>query len=103
MAQPFTASVPHKLGREEATRRLQSGLTTVRDRFASHVEIVEERWTDGHLDFRVAVMGQHASGTLDVLDEAVNLSVELPFFLSMLANKAKDLVMKQGQILLEKK
>lgn len=103
MAQPFTASVPHKLGRAEATRRLQSGLGAVRDKFGQHVEILKETWTDDHLDFRVAVMGQHAEGTLDVADDAVHLAVELPFMLSLIANKAKDVIQKQGKLLLEKK
>lgn len=103
MAQPFTASVPHKLGQEEATRRLQKGLTAVREKFGQHVEIIEEKWTDAHLDFRVAVMGQHATGTLDVADEAVHLAVELPFVLSLIANKAKDMVQKQATLMLEKK
>ena len=103
MAQPFTASVPHKLGTAEATRRLQGGLSTVREKFGQHVEILEERWTDAHLDFRVAVMGQHASGTVDVADDAVHLAVELPFILSLIANKAKDVVQKQAKLMLEKK
>lgn len=103
MAQPFTASVPHKLGKEEATRRLQSGLSTVREKFGQHVQVLEESWTDAHLDFRVAVLGQHANGTLDVADDAVHLAVELPFMLSLIANKAKDVVQKQAKLMLEKK
>ncbi len=103
MSQPFTASVPHKLGRTEATRRLQSGLATTREKFGQHVQILDETWTDSHLDFRVAVLGKHAQGTVDVAEDAVHLSVELPFFLSMLANKAKELVQKQARLMLEKK
>lgn len=100
---PFTASIPHRLGKAEATRRLQAGLTTVRDRFGRHVTIVEEVWTAEHLDFRIAALGQAANGTLDVSDDAVMLSVELPFLLDMLARKAQDLIKKQGTLMLEKK
>lgn len=103
MAQPFTASVPHKLGKEEATRRLQGGLTAAREKFSQHVQIIEETWTGEHLDFRVAILGQNAQGTLDVADEAVHLAVELPLLLSMFANKAKEMIQKHGQTLLEKK
>lgn len=103
MAKPFTASIPHRLGKAEATRRLQAGLTTVRDRFSRHISIVEEVWTGEHLDFRIAALGQAASGTLQVTDEAVHLSVELPFMLDLVARKAKDLITRQGRLMLEKK
>lgn len=103
MAQPFTASVPHRLGQAEATRRLQAGLSTVRTRFARHVTLVEETWTGDHLDFQIIVLGQKAAGTLDVAEEAVHLSVELPFLLNLMAQKAKALIHKEGQLLLEKK
>ncbi|MFG1292957.1 polyhydroxyalkanoic acid system family protein [Xanthobacter versatilis] len=103
MVQPFTASIPHRLGKAEATRRLQVGLTTVRSRFGRHITILQEVWTGEHLDFHIAALGQTASGTLDVTDEAVQLSVELPFLLDLLARKAQDLIKKQGRLMLEKK
>lgn len=103
MAQPFTASIPHRLGQAEATRRLEVGLSTVRERFGRHISILEEVWTGGHLDFRIAALGQTASGTLDVIDDAVHLSVELPFVFDLVARKAKDLIARQGRLMLEKK
>lgn len=94
---------PHRLGKAEATRRLQAGLSTVRDRFSRHITITEEVWTGAHLDFRIAALGQSAAGTLEVADDAVHLSVQLPFMLDLIARKAKDVIQKQGRILLEKK
>lgn len=103
MGQPFTTSIPHRLGKVEATRRLQVGLTTVRSRFGRHISILQEVWTDEHLDFQIVALGQTAGGTLDVTEEAVHLSVELPFLLDLLARKAQDLIKKQGRLMLEKK
>ncbi|QRG08003.1 polyhydroxyalkanoic acid system family protein [Xanthobacter dioxanivorans] len=103
MGQPFTASIPHRLGQAEAVRRLQVGLTTVRDRFGRHITLLEEVWTGAHLDFRIAALTQTANGTLDVTDDAVHLSVELPFLLDLLARKAQGLIKKQGTLMLEKK
>lgn len=103
MSKPFTASVSHRLGKEEAARRLQSGLSGVRERFGQHFNVLEERWTDEHLDFHIAVLGQDARGTVDVDDEAVHLSVELPFLLNMMANKAKGMLKQQATLMLEKK
>ncbi|MFG1301639.1 polyhydroxyalkanoic acid system family protein [Xanthobacter sp. V3C-3] len=103
MGQPFTTSIPHKLGKVEATRRLQAGMTGVRERFGRHISILEEVWTDDHLSFRIAALGQTAQGTLDVTDDAIHLSVELPFLLDLAARKARDLITRQGRIMIEKK
>ncbi len=52
MAAPFVVSIPHQLGREEATRRLKAGLA----RAVSSVPVLnvdEERWEDNRMIFRV--------------------------------------------------
>ncbi|TCT05084.1 polyhydroxyalkanoic acid system family protein [Aquabacter spiritensis] len=103
MPQPITVSIPHRLGQAEATRRLQTGLSSVRSRFGDKLTVMEETWTGPHLDFRVAVMGQQASGRLDVVEDAVHLEVQLPWLLHVVAEKAKALIDRQGRILLEKK
>jgi hypothetical protein len=42
------------------------------------------------------------TGTIDVAEDHVRLKVQLPWLLSMLANKAKALGEKQGKLMLEK-
>ncbi|WP_127088184.1 polyhydroxyalkanoic acid system family protein [Aquabacter cavernae] len=103
MAQPLTVSIPHRLGKAEATRRLQTGLSSVRERFGDKLSVMQETWTGDHLDFRVAVMGHEAAGKLDVAEDAVHLEVTLPWLLHLMAEKAKALIDRQGRILLEKK
>ncbi len=101
--QPLTVSIPHKLGKDEAVRRIQGGAGTLREKFSSQVSILEETWTNEHLQFKVAAMGQQASGTIDVADDVVHLALELPYLLHIAAAKIKDLIQKQGNLLLEKK
>jgi hypothetical protein len=48
------------------------------------------------------MLGQTTTGTVDVAEDHVRLEVQLPWLLSMLANKAKALVEKQGKLMLEK-
>jgi len=103
MSKPLVVSIPHHLGRAEATRRLQKGLGEARQKFGSVVSFTDETWTGDHLDFKVAVMGQTVGGRLDVADEAVRLEVDLPWVLSVFADKAKAMLQKQGTLLLEKK
>ena len=103
MSQPLIVSIPHQLGKQEALRRLQTGLTKVRTTFGAHLAHVEDTWTGDHLDFRAAVLGQHVSGSMDVADDHVRLEVQLPWLLALLGEKAKGLIERQGHLLLEKK
>ena len=102
-SQPLIVSIPHHLGKQEAVRRLQAGLANVRTTFGQQLTLLEETWTDEHLDFRIGVLGQNVSGTIDVADDHVRLEVMLPWLLAMLAGKAKTLIERQGQLMLEKK
>jgi hypothetical protein len=103
MSKPVTVIIPHNLGREEALRRLQTGLATVSSRFAGHLIVGEERWSGDHLDFKVTALKQEVRGTIDVNPYDVTLAIELPWVLAMLAEKAKSLITRQGTLMLGKK
>ena len=102
MSAPLVVSIPHRLGREEATRRLKSGLT----RAASSVPVLkvdEERWEQDRMIFRIRALGQAASGYLDVADDHVRLEVTLPWLLQRFAEAAQIAIRKRGTLLLDKK
>jgi hypothetical protein len=103
MAEPLIVIIPHSLGKVEASRRLKSGFAGIRTAFGDRFSIVAEVWTEDHLEFRIGLFGQAATGTIDVSDEHVRLVVQLPWLLAKLAGKAKALIQKQGQLLLDKK
>lgn len=103
MSQPLTVSIPHRLGKEEAVRRLQSGLGKVRASYGHLLAVQEETWTENHLQFRVSALGQAASGTLEVFEDRVDLEVYLPWLLARLGGAIQPLVRKEGMLLLEKK
>jgi hypothetical protein len=103
MSAPLTVSIPHRLGKEEAVRRLKSGLGGVRSNYGHIFAVEEEIWTGDRLQFRVRALGQVASGTIDVADDHVNLEVFLPWLLAKVAAAIQPLVRKEGTLLLEKK
>lgn len=103
MSKPLSVSIPHHLGKDEAARRLKSGLTSARTHFAHLFTVQEENWTDDHLDFRVGALGQVLSGTIDILDDRVELKVVLPWLLAKLAQAIQPLIRKEGTLMLEKK
>ena len=103
MTKPLVVSIPHQLGAVEAQRRLQTGIEQIRQQYAGKFAVLEDRWSDRHLDFRVGIIGQSVSGTIDVAEDHVMLALQLPWMLAMVAEKAKGLIQKQGTLMLEKK
>jgi hypothetical protein len=103
MPKPLIVSIPHRLGKDEAVRRLKSGLASAQAGYSHLFTVQEEIWTGDHLQFRVSALGQAASGTIDVLEDQVNLAVYLPWLLAKVAAAVQPLVRKEGTLLLEKK
>ena len=102
MPGPLIVSIPHSLGREQATHRLQSGLS----RAAAHVPVLkvdEERWDGNRMVFRVRALGQAASGNVDVADDHVRIEVTLPFLLQGFAQIVQATIRERGKLLLTKR
>ena len=102
MSAPLIVSIPHRLGRDEAIRRLKAGLT----RAASSIPVLkvdEESWQDNRMIFRVRALGQAASGHLDVADDHVRLEVTLPWLLQRFAEAAQVAIRNRGKLLLTRR
>jgi len=102
MPQPLIVSIPHRLGRDEATRRLKGGLS----RAAASVPVLqvdEERWEGERMFFRVRALGQAASGQIDVAEDHVRLEVMLPWLLQKFAEAAQTVIRDRGKLLLTKR
>jgi hypothetical protein len=103
MSQPLLVSIPHRLGRQEATRRLKSGLSNARANYAQWLAIEEETWHGDSVQFRARALGQVAAGKVDVFDDHVQLEVTLPWLLAKFAEKLVPAIRKEGILMLEKK
>jgi hypothetical protein len=103
MSKPLVVSIPHRLGKDEALRRLKTGLGNAQANYGNLFAVQEEIWTGARLQFRVSALGQVANGSIDVADDHVNLEVYLPWLLAKLAAAIQPLVRKEGTLLLEKK
>lgn len=103
MSRPLTVTIPHNLGREAAHRRIQDGVAQLRTTYAGQFTVLDETWTGDKLDFRISALKQTVTGSIDVAETTVTVSVMLPLFLSMLAEKAKAAIQHRGQLMLEKK
>lgn len=104
MTQPITVNIPHSLGTAEAKRRIERGFGELGGSLpGGGFAQLKQSWTGDTMSFSAQVMGQSVSGTIDVLDAAVNLKLILPPFLAMLAGKIKGKIEQKGTLLLEKK
>jgi hypothetical protein len=103
MSKPLVVTIPHRLGKQEAARRLQTGLGEVASRLGHLFRMEEENWIGDRLQFRISVLAQPASGSVDVADDHVRLEVFLPWLLATLAEAAQPLIQREGTMLLEKK
>jgi hypothetical protein len=103
MSKPLLLMIPHRLGKDEAVRRLKTGLSGARTHFRHVLSIQEEIWTGDHLQFRVSALGQVATGTIEVTETSVRLEVMLPWLLAQLADKLQPLLRREGTSMLEKK
>jgi hypothetical protein len=102
MSAPLVVSIPHSLGREEAMRRLKTGLS----RATASVPVLsvdEERWEDNRMIFRVSALGQAATGHVDVAEDHVRVEVVLPWLLQRFAEVAQAAIRSRGNLLLTKK
>ncbi|KQW21496.1 polyhydroxyalkanoic acid synthase [Afipia sp. Root123D2] len=103
MVQPLIVSIPHKLGKDEAIRRMKDGLSTVNTKYAHLLQVNEEVWSGDRLAFQITAMRQQASGTIDVTDDHVRLEVTLPWLLAGIAHGAQAMIRERGLRMLEKK
>ena len=102
MTKPLIIVIPHKLGRAEARRRLETGIGSLKRKFASYMSEVEESWTGDRFAFSIKAAGQQVAGHLDVGEAQATIEVQLPWMLGMIAEKAKTFLQKEGTRLLSK-
>jgi hypothetical protein len=103
MTAPLVVSIPHRLGKDEAVRRLKSGLGRARTDFGHLMSVDQENWNGDRVAFQVRALGQSAGGTIDVADDHLRLEVTLPWLLAKFADRFVPAIRKEGALLLEKK
>ena len=100
MTQPIEVDLPHKLGKDEARRRIANNLHKLQEHIPGRAQ-VQCGWAADQLNLDVAAMGQSVTATIDVMDEKVRLKVLLPPMLGMFAGMIQAALKKKGDVLLE--
>src|SRR5690349_22145395 len=100
MTQPIEVDLPHKLGRDEARRRIANNIHKLQDHIPGGAQ-VQSGWSGDQLNLDVAAMGQAVAATIDVQESVVRLKVLLPGMLGMLSGVIQAALQKKGSVLLE--
>jgi putative polyhydroxyalkanoic acid system protein len=103
MTTPLTVSVPHRLGKEEAVRRLKGGMSQMATKLGALITIEQEVWEGDTLTFQMRGLGQRASGTIAVFEDTIRIDVMLPWLLAQLGERLLPVLKKETTLLLEKK
>lgn len=103
MAAPLRITLPHELGRIEARRRIDTGLSNLARQLPGGATVHDQRWDGNRLDFRLAALGRTVSGQVEVLDTSVTIDIELPGLLGKIVGAFTDRLRQAGQLLLTRR
>jgi hypothetical protein len=92
MGKLVSVDVKHSLGAAEAKRRVQEGIEALRQKYASHLSAVQIDWGETTADVSITTLGHIFKGALEFLPDLVRVSLELPWVLAMIAEKASGLI-----------
>ena len=103
MSDPVTVIVGHRLGKDEAVRRLREGFARTRGHLGPMIGFEQETWEGDTLRFVMRALGQTAPATVEVMEDALRIEVSLPWLLAKAATQLLPIVRKEATLLLEKK
>ena len=102
MSNPMTVDLPHKLGAEEARRRIERNVGKLTDHIPGGAT-VGSSWSGNRLHLDIGAMGQQVAADIDIREDIVRLTVTLPPALAFFGGMIEPLIRKQGAEMLEDK
>lgn len=100
MTNPIQVDLPHRLGAEEAKRRIDGGIGKLTSFIPGGGE-VRSAWTGDRLGLQVTAMGQEVNAQLDVRDTFVRLELLLPPALDFFRPVIESALRRKGADMLE--
>lgn len=100
MSQPIDVELPHKLGKDEARRRIANNVHRLQEHIPGGAK-VQSGWAGDQLNLDVAALGQQVTATIDVEEAKVRVRVLLPGMLGMFSGVIQAALQRKGKVLLE--
>jgi len=102
MSEPISVDLPHRLGAEEAKRRIGSNIGSLTSHLPPGAQ-VSSVWEGDRLKLGIGAMGQQVSADVDVQEQIVRVSVLLPPALAFFGKAIEAALRKSAPALLEDK
>jgi len=99
MERPIDVDIPHKLGRDEARRRIATNIHKLRDHIPGGASHVDSNWSDDRLSLNIHAMGQSVDALIDVQDDKVHCRIQLPGMLALFAGPIESMLKLKGSYL----
>jgi hypothetical protein len=100
MERPIEVELPHKLGREEAHRRIANNVHKLKDQLPGGAAHVQSSWAGETLNLDITAMGQKVAAQVDVEETKVRCRVMLPGMLAFFAKPIEAALNAKGRDLL---
>ena len=100
MQRPIDVDIPHKLGRDEARRRLADNIGGLSSHIPGGAKHINSSWAGDRLSLTIEALGQSVEALIDVEDAKVHCRVQLPGMLSLFAAPIEAMLKAKGSDLL---
>ena len=100
MQRPIDVDLPHKLGRDEARRRLADNIHKLRDHIPGGATYVDSSWEGDRLNLNIHAMGQAVEAQIDVAETNVHCRIQVPGMLALFAGPIEAMLKAKGSDLL---
>jgi hypothetical protein len=97
MSNSIVITVPHRLGAEEAKRRIANGIELLRRDYIDKLAYSEVNWNGDTANLRVVAFGQTATAQLYIMNDAVRIEVQLPWILAALTGKIQGVLKSSAE------
>ena len=87
----ISLSFPHNLGKEEAVARIHQAIESEKIKKSNIVSNSTEKWIgDDHVDWTMTIFSYPISGTLDIKDTSIDVTLDLPMAATMVTVHMKS-------------
>ncbi len=100
MSSPISVDVPHRLGVEEARKRISGGVGSLKSFIPGAAE-VRSSWNGDRLALQVVMMGQEVNAQIEVRETLARVELMLPPALAFFGKAIEAGIRRTGAELLE--
>ena len=97
MSNSIVITLPHRLGAEEAKKRISGGIELLRRDYIDKLAHSEVNWNGDTANLRVVAFGQTATAQICVMSDALRIEVQLPGILAALTGKIQGVLQSSAE------